>query len=96
MSPFEVLGLKPGATKEEIKHAYRKLAFKWHPDVNHAPDATEKFKMVQRAYDELVNPQKVIPQPPPRPYYEPVVVFTFHFYSTTGTASTTSGWNFTA
>ncbi len=98
MSPFEVLGIKPGATKEEIKHAYRKLAFKWHPDVNHAPEATEKFKLVQRAYDELTKPQPVNPQPPPRSYYGGVV-FYYSFYSSgvnSTAGSATGGFYWTA
>lgn len=55
---YEVLGLQKGATDAEIKKAYRSLAKKYHPDINKAPDAAEKFKEVQEAYDVLNDPQK--------------------------------------
>lgn len=55
---YEVLGLEKSASKEEIKKAYRKLARKYHPDVNKAEDAEDKFKEVQEAYDVLGDAQK--------------------------------------
>lgn len=57
--PYEVLGLKRGATTEEVKHEYRKLARKYHPDMNVdnplADLAEEKFKEIQQAYDDIMN-----------------------------------------
>ena len=54
---YEVLGIKKGATKDEIKSAYRKLAKKYHPD-NHETGDAEKFKEIQEAYDILYDDQK--------------------------------------
>ncbi|XP_060083536.1 uncharacterized protein LOC132562783 isoform X2 [Ylistrum balloti] len=50
---FTVLGLKPGATEDEIKKSYRNLARKFHPDKNKEPGAEEKFKEISAAYDYL-------------------------------------------
>lgn len=56
---YEVLGVGKDASKDEIKKAYRKLARKYHPDVNQDDEsATEKFKEVQEAYETLSDSQK--------------------------------------
>ena len=55
---YEVLGISQSASKDEIKSAYRKLAKKYHPDINHDADAPEKFKEVQEAYDILYDDKK--------------------------------------
>ena len=57
---YEVLGLKKGASDDEIKKAYRRLAKKWHPDANpdNRKEAEEKFKEIGEAYEVLSNPQK--------------------------------------
>lgn len=57
--PYEVLGISKGASQEEIKKAYRKLAKKYHPD-NYANNplsdlAEEKFKEINEAYEQLMN-----------------------------------------
>jgi molecular chaperone DnaJ len=56
---YEILGVAKGASEEDIKKSYRKLAMKYHPDRN--PDnkeAEEKFKEVKEAYEMLSNPEK--------------------------------------
>lgn len=55
---YEVLEISKNATQEEIKAAHRRLAKKYHPDINKAPDAEEKFKEVQEAYEVLSDPDK--------------------------------------
>jgi molecular chaperone DnaJ len=57
--PYEVLGLRRGASDEEIKKAYRNLSRKYHPDANvnnpNKDQAEEKFKQVQAAYDQIMK-----------------------------------------
>lgn len=55
---YEVLGVGKDASPDEIKKSYRKLARQYHPDVNKAADAEEKFKEVKEAYDVLNDEQK--------------------------------------
>ncbi|NWF59825.1 MAG: molecular chaperone DnaJ [Fischerella sp.] len=50
---YEILGVSRDADKEEIKQAYRRLARKYHPDVNKEPGAEERFKEINRAYEVL-------------------------------------------
>ncbi|HSN57876.1 MAG TPA: molecular chaperone DnaJ [Clostridiaceae bacterium] len=56
---YEVLGLQKGASDEEIKKAFRKLAIKYHPDKNQGDkEAEEKFKEINEAYQVLSDPEK--------------------------------------
>ena len=57
---YEILGIEPGAPPEEIKHAYRSLAKKWHPDVNpdNRKEAESKFKDIGEAYEVLGDEHK--------------------------------------
>lgn len=54
--PYRVLGLEPGASDDEVKAAYRKLAKKYHPDVNGgSPEAEAKMKEINAAYSQIMN-----------------------------------------
>ena len=55
---YQVLGVQRSASDEEIKKAYRKLARELHPDVNDAPDAEERFKLVTFAYEVLSDSEQ--------------------------------------
>lgn len=52
---LEILNLQPGATKAEIKAAYRKLSKEYHPDISQADDAQERFVAVNEAYKFLLD-----------------------------------------
>ncbi len=55
---YEVLGVTKDATDADIKRAYRKLAAQYHPDVNHEPDAEQRFKEINEANEVLSDPEK--------------------------------------
>ncbi|HFU75661.1 MAG TPA: J domain-containing protein, partial [Arcobacter sp.] len=57
-SLYETLGISENATADEIKKAYRKLARKYHPDINKDESAVEKFKEINAAYEVLSDEEK--------------------------------------
>ena len=74
MEPYSVLGLEPGASDEEVKQAYRRLAKKYHPDLNPGDqEAARKMQEVNEAYDQIKNPEKYAQQTNPggNPYGNP-------------------------
>ena len=60
--PYKVLGVSPDASDEEIKKAYRRLAKKYHPDLNPGDEqAAKKMQEVNAAYEQIKNPEKAAP-----------------------------------
>src|SRR3989454_11732168 len=55
---YVLLGVPRSASDEQIRSAYRKLARQYHPDVNSASDASERFKAITEAYEVLTDPQR--------------------------------------
>ena len=55
---YSILGVRPTASPEAIKRAYHRLARTYHPDVNNAPDAEERMKALNRAYEILSDPER--------------------------------------
>ena len=55
---YNVLGVAPNATDDEIKKVYRSLAMRYHPDRNDAPGAEVRFKAITKAYEVLSDPAK--------------------------------------
>ncbi len=55
---YAILGVDKKTSQDEIKQAYRRLARKYHPDVSKEPNAEEKFKNLQEAYEVLKDPEK--------------------------------------
>ena len=51
--PYKILGVTPGTSEEEVTKAYRRLAKKYHPDLNPSPDAAKKMSEINAAYEQI-------------------------------------------
>ena len=65
---YKILGVDKDASQDEIKKAYRKLSKQWHPDLNHSPEAKDKFAEINEAYEVLSNPEKRSEYDNPSPF----------------------------
>ncbi len=61
---YELLELSPDASLEQVKKAYRKLALRYHPDLNSHPQAQEKFILIKKAYDIILTADRTFNQEP--------------------------------
>jgi hypothetical protein len=55
MDPYAVLGVEPGASPDEIAHAYRERAKEWHPDIRGTEDALRRMALINAAYEQIRN-----------------------------------------
>ncbi len=90
--PYEVLGVPKGASEEEVKRAYRRLAKQYHPDINPGdPTAAQKMNEINEAYDRIKNPQtyqQSVPKPGANPYGGPNQgTYTYYTYSSNQNAN---------
>lgn len=70
--PYKVLGLSPGASDEEVKKAYRRLAMQYHPDRNPGDEeAARKMQQINAAYEAIKNPEKAAPHQSQTYEYDP-------------------------
>lgn len=57
-NPYKVLGLQEGASDDEVKAAYKRLAKKYHPDLNSSPYAEARMKEINEAYNQIMKGDK--------------------------------------
>lgn len=77
---YDILQIQPGASAEEVQHAYRSLALRYHPDRNPAPDAAVRMAAINEAYEILrANAERRVPMPLPTKNDDPCVPDDFMF-----------------
>ena len=68
--PYRILGLRHGASSGDVKQAWRRLCFKWHPDKCAHPKAAEIFAKINNAYRQIISPGNELKNE----YYQLIVV----------------------
>ena len=84
MNPYQILGVRQGASLQEIKTAYKQLAKQYHPDISKESNALDMMKKINNAYDILTKEQ-IIRRPVQN--YQPQRVVIFYEYDYNGYSS---------
>jgi hypothetical protein len=92
---YDILQIKPDASADEIQHAYRKLAMRYHPDRNPAPDAAAKMAEINEAYEILQDPLHRGSADPPIPNAIPADDLIFSILSAARAVILRNGWTVT-
>jgi molecular chaperone DnaJ len=69
---YEILGLEPNATQDDIKKAWKKKSMEWHPDRNQSEEAKEKMQEINEAYEILIGKKKTTEENIKNNFYENV------------------------